>query len=247
MPYRQRLVRLFTTIMGTASLTALATVSLLAQSTRAATALGDLPLIEVPATQPGAGTIAVFLSGDGGWASLDKQIAQVLAEHGIGVIGLNSRAYLSSRKSPEQAANDVARIARAYLTQWSARRLLLIGYSRGAVMVPFVATRLPADLKRQIALVAMLGLEQNMNFQFHWTDIVRNTKRPDDFPVAPELLRLRGTPMVCVYGTEEQDSPCRGADPTLMKQIVRQGDHHFDGNYRALAELLIAAVPPPAP
>ncbi len=247
MPYCQRLARLFTAIVGAGTLTALTAVSLRAQGTRAADAVGDLPLIEVPATQPGDGTIAIFLSGDGGWASLDKQVAQVLAEHGIGVIGLNSRAYLSSRKSPEQAANDVARIARAYLARWSGRRLLLLGYSRGAVMVPFVATRLPADLKRQIALLAMLGLEQNMNFQFHWTDIVRNTRRPDDLPVVPELLRLRGTPMDCVYGTDEQDSPCRGADPSLMTQIARHGDHHFDGNYRALAELLIAAVPPPTP
>ncbi len=247
MPHRQPLPGLVRTILATTSLAVLTAVSLTAQQVSARDSVRDLPLIEVPAQQPGSGTVAIFLSGDGGWASLDKQVAQVFAEHGIGVIGLNSRAYLSSAKSPAQAANDVARIARAYLTQWSGTRLVLIGYSRGAVMLPFAATRLPADLKRRIALLAMLGLEQNMNFVFHWTDIVRNTKRPDDLPVGPELLRLRGTPMLCVYGSAEPDSPCRGADPTLMQQIVRTGDHHFGGNYRELAQLLLAAVPPPAP
>jgi len=238
--------RLVGTILAVGSLAILTTVSLPAQRAPLPDAVRDLPLIEVPALQPGTGTIAIFLSGDGGWASLDKQVAQVFAEHGIGVIGLNSRAYLSTAKTPAQAANDVARIARAYLTQWAGKRLVLIGYSRGAVMLPFVATRLPADVKRQVTLLAMLGLEQQMNFQFHWTDIVRNTKRPEDLPVVPELLRLRGTPMVCVYGTEEEDSPCRSADPALMTQIARPGDHHFGGNYGAVAELLIAAVPPPA-
>jgi type IV secretory pathway VirJ component len=221
----------------------LRTTRLHAQAATAVDAISDLPLIEVPAARQSTGTIAIFLSGDGGWASIDKQIAQVFAQHGIGVVGVNSRAYLATRKSPEQAALDVSQIARAYLTKWSATRLVLIGYSRGAAMAPFVATRLPADLKGQLALIAMLGLEQNMNFQFHWTDIVRDTHRPDDVAVPPELVRLRGTPMVCVYGTEERDSPCRGADPTLITQMVRQGDHHFDGDYRALGELLVAAIP----
>lgn len=247
MTYRQNLSGFARHALCAAVLAALCAAPLVAQGGTVGVAVSDLPLTEVPAQQPGTGTIAIFLSGDGGWSALDKQVAEVFAAHGIGVVGLNSRAYLSARKSPEQAASDVARIARSYLAQWSGRRLVLIGYSRGAVMLPFVATRLPADLKRKVALLAMLGLEQSMNFQFHWTDMVRTTRREDDLPVAPELARLRGTPMVCVYGTEEQDSACRGADPTLMTQIVRRGAHHFDGDYRTLGELLVAAVPSATP
>ena len=208
--------------------------------------VSDLPLIEVPARGNDAATLAIFLSGDGGWADIDRQIAGVLADHGVGVVGLNSRAYLTRRKTPEQAAADVARIARAYTARWSARRLLLIGYSRGATILPFVATRLDADLRQRTALLAMLGLERNASFQFHWVDVVRDVRRPEDLPVAPELERLRGQHMACVYGTDEKDSACRDADPTLITKVARQGDHHLGGDYRALGDLilgLLLAVP----
>ena len=37
--------------------------------------LGDLPLVEVAARGPGSDRMAVFWSGDGGWAELDKEIS----------------------------------------------------------------------------------------------------------------------------------------------------------------------------
>ena len=214
---------------------------------RAVPDVSDLPLVEVPARRSGGTTLAIFLSGDGGWADIDRQIADVLADHGVGVVGLNSRAYLSQRKSPDQAAADVARIARAYAARWGTRRLVVIGYSRGAGMVPFVATRFAADLRQRTVLLAMLGLERTANFQFHWMDVMRDASRPDDLAVAPELERLRGQRMLCVFGTEEKDSACRDADPALITRIARQGDHHFDGDYRALGDLILGLLPPGSP
>ena len=206
--------------------------------------VSDLPLVEVPVQRSGVLTLAIFLSGDGGWADLDRQVSEVLAAHGVGVVGLNARAYLSKRKTPDEAARDVARIARAYSARWGTRRLVLVGYSRGATMVPFVATRLPADLRQQLVLLAMLGLEPATNFQFHWMDILRDTRRTDDLPVAPELERLRGQHMLCVYGTGEKASACRDADPALLTKVARPGDHHFDGDYRALGDLILGQLTP---
>ena len=47
------------------------------------------------------------LSGDGGWAALDRGITKELHAHGVSVVGLNSRAYLSNRRT----ADDVTRAA----------------------------------------------------------------------------------------------------------------------------------------
>lgn len=209
----------------------------------AAADVSDLPLVEVAPRRSGAATLVVFLSGDGGWADIDRQIADVLAEHGVGVVGLNARAYLSQRKTPDQAAAAVSRVARTYAARWGTRRLVLAGYSRGAGMVPFVATRLPADLRERTALLVMFGLERSANFQVHWMDVVRDVSRPDDLPVAPELERLRGQRMLCVYGTLEKDSACRDADPALITRVGRTGDHHFDGDYRALGDLILGFLP----
>jgi type IV secretory pathway VirJ component len=213
----------------------------------------DLPLVEVPARAgaPSAGTLAVLVTGDGGWAELDRAVAAGLAARGVGVVGLDARAYLSRRRTPEETAADVARVARAYLTRWEGAagdgaRLVLLGYSRGADLMPFVAARLPGDLRARVRLVALLGLATAANFQFHWSDLVKDTRRPDDRPVAPELERLRGMRLLCVYGTEEQDSGCRDADSTLVTRVARPGGHHFDRDYGALAALILGAMGAPA-
>jgi type IV secretory pathway VirJ component len=89
----------------------------------------------------------------------------------------------------------------------------------------------------------MLGLGTRAGFEFHWQDIVRTVRRPSDLPTLPELERLRGTRMLCVYGTEETDSACRDA-AELVHSVARTGTHHFDGNYRALGELIWESISP---
>jgi type IV secretory pathway VirJ component len=205
-------------------------------------ALRDLPLAEVPARGVSTGTLAIFISGDGGWADLDRGVADGLAAHGVGVVGLDARAYLARRRTPEQSAADVARVARSYTARWGAPRLVLVGYSRGATMLPFVATRLPADVRGRVVLLAMLGLEGTANFEFHWVDIVGTVRRADDRPVRPELERLRGARMLCIYGVKEADGTCRDADPTLVTRVSRPGDHHFDRDWGALAGIIVGAM-----
>ena len=238
-PVRSRALRAVRGVV-LACLTSAATLG--AQERGPDPSLRDLPLVEVPARGASAGALVIFLSGDGGWAEIDKVVSGALAARGIGVVGVDARSYLTKRKTPEQAAADVARIARAYQARWQAPRLVLVGYSRGATMVPFVATRLAPDVRARVALLAMLGLESTANFQFHWVDIVSAVKRDDDLPVLPELARLRGTRMLCIYGTKETDSACRAADPTLITRVQHSGDHHFDKDYAGLAATIANAI-----
>ena len=208
--------------------------------------VASLPLVELTPNGSRASTTAIFLTGDGGWADLDRKVSSVLAEHGIGVVGLNMRSYLSNKKTPEQTAADVERVARTYMARWKSDRLVLVGYSRGADILPFVANRLPADLRARVAALAMLGLAKATNFHLHLIDLIKDVHRPDDVPVAPELERLRGQRMLCVYGTEEKDSGCRAADSTLITKVERKGGHHFDGDYRGLGELIVQMLAPPS-
>lgn len=220
---------------------------LIAQAPRSAAPstvnVDGLPVIEVPPEAGTASTLVIVLTGDGGWADIDKSMARVFSTSALAVVGLNARAYLSPAKTPAQSAADVGRIARYYAARWHTRRLVLVGYSRGAMMAPFVVNRLDPDVRAQLVLTAMLGLPMTANFQFHLIDLVRDSKRDDDIAVMPELERMRGLRMLCVYGTQEQDSACRSADAALLTRVPIQGDHHFDRNYDALAQLILRAIP----
>ena len=202
----------------------------------------DLPLIEVPSRAAG-NTLAIFLSGDGGWADLDKHVSASLAEHGIAVVGLNTRSYLGTKRTPDETARDVSRVMTHYMASWNRDRVAIVGYSRGADIAPFVASRLPADLRTRLSLVAMLGLAPFAGFQFHWADMLHTVRRPGDPLTLPELERLRGVPMLCVYGEEEKESGCRDAPDSLIKHFARAGAHHFDGDYGALANIIMASLP----
>jgi type IV secretory pathway VirJ component len=211
----------------------------------------DLPLVEVPVAAragvtpgtPAERTLAIVITGDGDWAALVKGMSATLAQSGTPVVGLRARAYLSrGRRTPEGTARDVERVARHYMARWGRDRLAIIGYSRGADFVPFVANRLSPDLRARVAVLGMYGIADAASFEFRWQDLVKDTRRATDLPTAPELARLRGTPMFCVYGTDEKDSACRGIDPTLVRAHARSGAHHFDGDPAALGALAVDAI-----
>ena len=197
---------------------------------------GDLSLTFVDPQGTHTKVTAVLLSGDGGWAELINTLADGLAARGIAVVGVNSRTWLSSPKTPDATAAAVVRAIEASRERSPADKLLIVGYSRGADMAPFIANRLPALLREQLAGVAMLGLAPMASFEFHWADLVKDSSRPTDRDVQPELARLRGTPMVCVFGSDEKSSGCRQAPQGLLRKVERKGGHHFDGDLAALVQ-----------
>jgi type IV secretory pathway VirJ component len=210
--------------------------------------VSGLPLIEVPAAA-GVGdgrTLVVFISGDGGWAELDRGVAGRLAALGWGVVGINARAYLTSRHAtPGMLARDVARVFRRYARDWRRDRFVLAGFSRGADLSPFALARLPVDVKERLALVALIGLAATVSFEFHWKDLIVSNPPPNGLRTLPELEKSRATgpPVVCVYGTEDKYDACRTAPAGLLHAVARPGSHHFDGDFAAVADLIAAQLP----
>jgi type IV secretory pathway VirJ component len=206
--------------------------------------LGDLPIIEVPAAAqaPPSDAVAIMLSGDGGWAGLDQGVAAELTARGIPVVGLDSLRYFWTARTPAGIGADLDRLIRHYLPYYGKHRAILIGYSQGADVLPFAVNRLPAATRGQLALVAVLGISAHALFEFHLSSWIADS---DTGPATqPELLGLMGTPLLCVYGADEGDSPCIRLDAKTAKIVKLAGGHHFDGNYAALADTILAAAKP---
>jgi type IV secretory pathway VirJ component len=202
--------------------------------------VSDLPLIEVPAQVAGP-LLAVILSGDGGWAGLDREVAQGLTQKGLPVVGLDSLQYFWNARTPQGAAADLARILRHYLAAWNRQQVLMIGYSLGADVLPFMVDRLPADLQSRIRLIALLAPSRKASFEFHLTDWLGNGG--GDLPVLPEVAKLRGKPLLCLYGDTETDTLCTEIG-NLGKAISFHGSHHLGGDYGTVAERILQEVQP---
>ena len=206
------------------------------------TSMADLPLVEVPATGPRAGRLAVMLSGDGGWSALDKHVASTFATHGIDVVGLNSLKYLWKERSPDEVAQDVESITRHYMASWKDTDLVLLGYSSGADILPFVPPRMSADAVEQLRAVVLLAPRRIAAFEFHVSDWLTTKERDTDRPVLPEVQKIVGPAVLCFYGDDDKtESLCTALAPPV--QVFRvDGGHHFGGDYDSLAEKILGAI-----
>lgn len=202
-----------------------------------APAVRDLPLVELR-SRGSSRELAVIISGDGGWASLDRQIGETLAGEGIPVVGLNSLQYFWTARTPEQAASDLARILRHYLQAWGASDALLVGYSRGADVLPFMVTRLPQDLRARIRAIVLLAPGPTAGFEWHLGDLL-GRKSVSGRRTVPEIQQLRGMRVLCIYGADETDSACPALPPGIATSIELPGGHHFGGAYRELARRIL--------
>ncbi len=205
-----------------------------------------LPLVEVQPQGEVQSSIAVVLSGDGGWASLDRQVGNALAARGYPVIGLNSLRYFWRQRTPVEAASDLARILGRGFATWKVPSAILVGYSLGAEVLPFMAAGLPPELLERVRLVALISPGTTATFQFHLTEWF-GAGADEGRPIAPEILALRGTPVLCIFGSDEQDSLCPTLDPSWgwVKKVELAGGHHLGGDYKLLAATILADLPPP--
>jgi type IV secretory pathway VirJ component len=201
----------------------------------------DLPIVEIPVAEP-HGLLAIIYSGDGGWRDLDKTIAGELAQRGIPVVGVDCLRYFWTAKTPDDVARDLAALIDDYAARWSAPRVLLIGYSFGAGVLPFAVVRLPRTTRASVVLVSLLGLGPRADFQFRPAAWLGAQPGSEALPVMPALLELDRTRLQCFYGEEEEDTLCR--DPRLAgaEIISTRGGHHFDGDYAALAARIYAGA-----
>lgn len=210
-----------------------------------AASIADLPVVELPAAHP-TDTLAVIYTGDGGWRDIDRTLGGLLAQSGIAVVGVDSVRYFWHRRSPTETAADLGRILDHYQTAWGSRRVLLIGYSFGADILPFAYNRLPADRQARIATLALLAPGRDADFEVSvsgWLGGHTKTARP----IAPELLRIPPDKVLCVYGAQEAaDTLCTAPGVDAIGRLQRPGDHHFDRRYDIIADAIRAHFQPPA-
>lgn len=209
----------------------------------ATTSFSDLPLLEQPVragcTRPAV--LAFLLSGDGGWAGIDRKVAAAFVQRGIPVVSLDSLRYFWHERTPEEAAHDVGAILTHYLEAWHCRQVVLVGYSFGADVLPFVVNRLPPQVAAQVASLALLEPSQSATFEIHISNWLPGVLTPG-LPLQPELARLH-VPLLCLHGAGSIDEPsiCHDVPYAAVMQIGR--GHHLGGDGEAIVEHILAGLP----
>lgn len=200
----------------------------------------NIPVVEVPSSQP-SDTVTLFLSGDGGWRDLDKDVAGDMAKSGgYPVVGIDTLRYYWEHKSPEQTAADLTELMAHYRQKWGAKHFVLAGYSFGADVLPAIYNRLPEDDKARVDGIILLAFARSGSFEIAVEGWLGASGK--EAATGPEMAKLPGDKVFCVYGVEEKDeSGCTEATAPGQK-LQLPGGHHFDEDYPALAKRLIAVI-----
>jgi type IV secretory pathway VirJ component len=191
----------------------------------------DLPLIITNSkVSDRQAPLALLISGDGGWYGFEQQIADNLAQNGIPTIGLDSKKYFWHRKTPEQTASDIAKALNYYGKEWGRTRYVLVGYSLGAEIVPFIANRLPEDVKSKVQSTALLSPATTTDFEIHITNMLGMGNKQNTYNTTEEIIKMQNIPTLLIFGEGEKNEL-----PGLLggtKAIIRKipGDHHYKFN-----------------
>ncbi len=209
------------------------------KSTAPPAAVADLPLIQLP-VKTERPYFAVIISGDGGWAGIDREVASALVKDGVPVVGLDSLKYFWKARKPEGVAADLSRVIDHFSKAWGKEKVLLVGYSRGAEVLPFAANRLMPEAKAKVALLALLGPGRKAEFEFKLTDWLGDGG--GGAPIKPEAEAWSGSPVVCFYGKADKGNLCEILDPARFTVVKLGGGHHFGGAYAEIAARILKEI-----
>jgi len=183
---------------------------------------------------PPMSALLLFFSGDGGWASLDEEVAEHLVSQGIGVVGVSSLRYFWQAKPPAQVAGDIRRLTG--ILARAAKPIFIGGFSFGAEVVPVALTDWTPVERRALAGLALIAPGPSASFEIDPLDWIRKPQENPETRVAP-AIRADAVPTLCLAGADEDDSPCGSLGGISSVRVVRlPGSHHFNSNYSAVGE-----------
>ncbi len=182
----------------------------------------DLP-IDTLMSKDMSKPLVLYISGDGGFNSFSKSFMKQWNGAGYPVVGLNARSYFFRAKQPDVAAKAIADLLNHYITTWKRSNIILIGYSFGADVLPFIQTRLPQTLQTRIAHTILLSPSHTTDFEVHLF------YGHSGISVPAEINKLNNATLL-VYGDKESDVPVAEIKNQKLTSLRFGGDHHYDDN-----------------
>jgi type IV secretory pathway VirJ component len=191
----------------------------------------DLPIIITNSKTPDKqAPIALLISGDGGWYGFEQSIADNLATRGIPTIGFDSKKYFWSRKTPEKTAADIAKALDFYCKEWGREKFILIGYSLGAEIVPFIVNRLPQEIKSRIKSTVLMSPATTTDFEIHISNMLGMGNRQNTYNTIDEIIKMQNVPTLIILGDgEKTEIPGLLSNTTVIIKKI-PGDHHYKFN-----------------
>lgn len=193
-----------------------------------------LPITVFPGTDANKPTL-FYITGDGGWNRFSTLLVNGLHTKGYSVIGLNALTYFWNKKTPAEVALAINAYLRNYLAAQQTKRIILIGYSFGADVIPFIENRLSPDVFQAIERTLLLSPSSKTDFDIH---PLGNWGLYGGQSVPDEISRV-AKPVTVVFGTEEKPVAFERSKANRTQVVRLTGDHHYNGDVVSVVRFLL--------
>ncbi|GAC1425156.1 MAG: hypothetical protein NVS9B7_06200 [Flavisolibacter sp.] len=181
-----------------------------------------------------------YISGDGGWNKFSTSFVKGFNKAGYSVIGLNARSYFWSRKQPLQAATDISHAIIQIIKPWNIKSIVLIGYSFGADVVPFIQNSFPPTVSVLLQQTILMSPSKKTDFEVHVLGMMGLASNKGK-NVAEEINKMT-KPVTLIFGNDENDFPLQGHPSQNIHIIKLLGGHHYDGNVEEVIRKIMESI-----
>ncbi len=206
------------------------------------TTSGELPIKILASPVTSSLPLLLFISGDGGWNSFEEALGKSLNNKGVSVVVVDAQKYFWKSKTPDETARDVTSVIESWQKNWKKEQFVLAGFSFGASVVPFVANRLPAELSNNLVATLLISPDKSCDFEIHLSDMLNVVTTKGKYDVIHEIQVGRAHKMVAFFGSDERAESRQAFEQVGVGIRILQGNHHFDSEFEALAELIVAEM-----
>ena len=193
-----------------------------------------LPTIEC-VSQGSNDFYVVFLTGDFGFNKFDKAIVHYLNVKKVSVVVLNTERYFWSKKNPSQLGHDLDAIVNRYSSKWGRNKVVFMGYSMGAEVLPFAINQLSEKSKTQVLDNILIAPSQKAIFRLKPTDYLFEEKKGTD--IYSELLKMKPQRSY-ILCDDHVLSLCRKNLEGISDHDFLGGGHHFIHHFKLLTGLI---------
>jgi type IV secretory pathway VirJ component len=176
-----------------------------------------------------------YITGDGGWTGFSDAFLQSINKAGYPVLALNARKYFWKKKTPASTAAELSQLINKYMVQWKRDSVVLVGYSFGADVMPFIYNYTGEPFTKKVKHIVLMLPYTSTDFEIHLTEMM-GIATHDAYSVVDEVNKLT-RPILFIVGTEKGQFPVHSLTNKNYAVVTEGGGHHFDdrpGNVVAL-------------
>jgi len=182
--------------------------------------------------------LVFYISGDGGYTSFSEGVCTTINKAGYKVTSLNSKSYFDDQKTPKQTTDDIVGYLNDQFNKRKDQQFILIGYSFGADITPFVINLFPDSIKKKLISLVLLSPSTSTDFETHvWDKLGLKKKRSMD--VVAEVNKLGAIKTTIILGDDDDDFPINNIKLKNYVHELLPGGHHYEGNTDEVARTIM--------